>query len=118
MLDNVLGNVVAVLVRNELRSFCVQLLENKSPCWLFTMLEHSLDNAASIRVDRETADTALESLDDELYMLHRDTLNSFLNDVVAILVLDAFQDIFLKLFHQQRLLVSQDVFQGLDSQSL
>lgn len=57
-----------------------------------------------------------KSIDDELYVLCRDSLDSLLNNMVAILILDAFQHMVFQLFYEQRLLVCKDMFQSLFSQ--
>jgi hypothetical protein len=62
----------------------------------------------------QTLDLARKGVDDELYVLGGYPFNSFLDHVIAILILDAFQHVVLKLFDQLRLLVCKDVFKSLD----
>jgi len=49
---------------------------------------------------RKAVDLVGECVNDELDVLCRYSLNRLLNDVVAVLVLDAFQDVILKLLYQ------------------
>jgi len=50
-------------------------------------------------------DLAFESFNDELDVLCWNTLDGFLDDVVAVLIFDTLQNIVLKLFHKFSLLV-------------
>lgn len=52
-------------------------------------------------------------MDDELYMLGGDPLDRFLDNVVAILILDTREDMFFELLDQLRLLIGQNVLEGL-----
>ena len=54
-----------------------------------------------------------EGVNDELDMFGGYSLESFLDHVVPVLILDAFEHVVLKFPDQLRLLVGQDVFQGL-----
>lgn len=56
------------------------------------MFEHPLDDPAAVRVSGKFVDIALESVNDEANVLRGDSLDSLLNDVVTILVPDAFHD--------------------------
>lgn len=53
------------------------------------MFEHPLDDAAAIRMDRQHLDLSRKAVDDERYMLWRDTLDGFLYYVIPVLVFDA-----------------------------
>lgn len=53
------------------------------------MLEHPLDDAASVWMSGKVVYLTVESIDDELDVLSRHTLDGLLDDVVTILVLDA-----------------------------
>lgn len=79
----------------------------------FAVFQYPLDNPAAIRMSGEDMDLTSECLDDELDMFSWDSLNGFLNNVVAILVFDAFQNICLKLIDKIRLLVCKNVLQRL-----
>jgi hypothetical protein len=56
---------------------------------------------------------ASEGFDDKLNVLSWDTLNGFLDNMVAILVLHTFQNIGLKLINKFCLLVRKNMFKGL-----
>lgn len=79
----------------------------------FTVLQHPLNDTASIRMCSETVDLALESIDDELDVLRRDSFDSFLDNMVAILVSHTLKNMMFKFFNHGCLLVSQDMFQCL-----
>jgi hypothetical protein len=54
-----------------------------------------------------------EGIDDELDVFCWDTLNGFLDDVVTILVLYAFENVGTKFLDKFGLLISQDMFESL-----
>ena len=56
-----------------------------------------------------------EGIDDELYMLGRNPLNRLLDYMIAVLVFDAPENVFLQFFDQCCLLVGQNVLQRLGS---
>ena len=64
-------------------------------------------------MSRQFLNVAGEGVDDELYMFSGYSLESFLNDMISILILDAFENVVLKFPNQLRLLVGQNVFQSL-----
>lgn len=59
-----------------------------------------MNDTAPVRMGRKAVDLVGECVNDELDVLCRYSLNRLLNDVVAVLVLDAFQDVILKLLYQ------------------
>ena len=61
------------------------------------VLQDSLNDSTTIRMGGENVDLSSESFDDELNVLSWHTFDSFLHDVVAVLVLDTFQNIDLQL---------------------
>ena len=67
---------------------------------------------------RKTLDLLMEGIDDELNVAGWDPLDRFLNDMIAILVLDASQHIILQLFDNAGLLVDQHMFQCLTQNSV
>lgn len=77
------------------------------------MLEHTLNHTTAVWVNGELPDLTVERVDDELDMLGRYTFNRLLNDVIAVLILHAFQYIVLKFLDQSRLLVGEYVLEGL-----
>ena len=77
------------------------------------MFEHSLDHPATVRMDGEMVYLTCKSIDDELDVLWRHTLNGLLNDMVAILILNTFDHLRFEFFDYAGLLVGQDVLKGL-----
>ena len=106
VLDDMLGNIIAILVCDEHRSALVQLLEDASLVLGLAVLQNPLNDSASIRVGSENVDLTSESLDDELDVLSWNSLDGFLHNVVSVLILDTFKDVSLKLGDELSLLVS------------
>ena len=113
MLNDMLCHVVAVLVYDECVRAGVKFLEDGSLCLALAVLKHPLDDSTAIRMGRQAMNLTSEGIDDELDMLRWNSLDGFLNYVVAILVLDAFQDVHVELFDQSGLLVDQDMLKCL-----
>ena len=88
-------------------------MKHRRASMLLAILQHALYDPAAILVGRQLLNVAGERVDDELDVFGRNPLESFLNHMVSILILDAFEDIVLKFPNQLRLLVGQDVFQSL-----
>lgn len=93
MLDDMLCDVVAILIADEVLCATVELLKNCRPSRLDTMFQHALDDPTAIRMLRKLVDLAGKSIDDELYMLCRYTLNCLLYDMIPILIFDASHDL-------------------------
>jgi hypothetical protein len=113
MLNDMLGDIVAILIGNKHRSALVQLFENSSLIVGFAVLQYSLNDSAAIRVGSKDMNLTSEGFDDELDVLGRDTLNGFLNDMVAVLVFDALENICLKLLDKFSLLISEHMLKSL-----
>lgn len=77
------------------------------------MFEHPLNDPTSVRVGGKTLNLLMEGIQDELDMLRRNPLDRFLDDMVAVLVPDGFQDVVLEFLHDASLLVDQDVLKSL-----
>lgn len=77
------------------------------------MLQTALDDTAAICVDAERVDLVGESAKDEVNILGFATFDSFLNDMVAILVLDASYDVVFEFSNKCSLLIIEDVIEGL-----
>jgi hypothetical protein len=60
-------------------------------------------------------DLPRECFDNELDMLSRDSFDGFLDDMIAILILDALENTVLELLDEASLLVGEDVFKSLRS---
>lgn len=77
------------------------------------MFEHALYDTATVRMSSQTLNLSSKGVDDELDVLCRYTLDSFLNDVITVLIFDALENLMLQFLHQGRLLVGQNMFNGL-----
>lgn len=91
----------------------MQLFKHRCLVFVRTVFKHALDDTAAIWVAGKGMDLALEGLEDESDVLHWDSFDSFLNDVVTVLVLDTLENIWLKLFDELSLLISQYMFESL-----
>ena len=80
---------------------------------LLAVLQHALYDPTAKLVGRQLLNVTSEGVNDELDMVRGYSLESFLDHMVPVLILDAFEDVVLKLSDQLRLLVGQDVFQSL-----
>jgi hypothetical protein len=81
----------------------------------FAVFQYPLDNPAAIRVSGKNVDLASEGFDDKLDVFSRDTLDSFLDNVVAILIFHALEDIGLELFNKFGLLIGENMFESLET---
>jgi len=113
VLNDMLDDIISELIDDQCRHAAVEFAEYRLSGIFFTMFQHSLYDPTSIGMGGEALDLLVEGTDDELDMLGWNSLNCFLNDVVAILILNTFQNIVLKFFHDAGLLVNQNVFQCL-----
>lgn len=77
------------------------------------MFQHPLYDSTTIRVDGETLNVPRETVEDELYMLGRYSFDGFLDHVISILILDAFQYVVFEFLDQLCLLICQDVLKSL-----
>lgn len=77
------------------------------------MFQHTLNNPTAIRMCCQTMYLSGESVNDELDMFCRHSLDSLLNNMIAVLVLDTFEHMIFQLFDQESLLIGKDVLQGL-----
>lgn len=82
------------------------------------MFQHTLNNPTAIRMRCQTMYLSGESVNNELDMFCRDSLDSLLNNMIAVLVLDTFEHIIFQLFYQESLLVGKDMLQRLSSQNV
>lgn len=97
MLNNMLSDIIAILICDEHRRTLVQLLQNSDLIMRLAVLQDPLNDSTTIRMGGENVDLSSESFDDELNVLSWHTFDSFLHDVVAVLVLDTLQNINLQL---------------------
>ena len=113
VLNDMLSDIVAELINNQRRGAHVQLVEDIGFGWLDAFLQHALDNPTAVGMRREMMNLAGESIDNECDVLSRDSLDGLLNDMIAVLILDAFQNLVLKLLDQGSLLVNQYMLERL-----
>lgn len=114
MLNDMLSHIISVLISDEHRSTLMKLFKNSSLVVGFAVFQYSLNDSASIWMSCQDVNLAPESFNDELDMLGRDSLDSLLNNMVAVLILDTLENISLKLFDEFCLLIRKDMFQSLD----
>jgi hypothetical protein len=108
----VLSDIVAILVDDELRRARVQLLEEEGLRRLLAVLEHPLHDPAAILMSRQGLDLADEGGHDERDVLGVNPLDRLLDDMVAVLILDALEDLGLEFLDQGGLLVGEDVLES------
>lgn len=77
------------------------------------ILQHALYDPTAILVGRQFMNVACKGVDDELDMFSGYPFESFLDHMVSVLILDAFENVVLKFSNQLGLLTSQDMFQSL-----
>lgn len=108
-----LDDVVSKLVGDEGCGARMQLSQDRLPVDLLAVFQHPLDDSTAIRMRSKSVHLPLESINDKLHIVRRNSLDGFLNNVVAILISDTFQDMALKLLDHRSLLISEDMFQCL-----
>lgn len=116
VLDDMLCDIIAILIADEVLRAPVKLLQNCRSCRLNAMFQHALYDTTAIRVLRKLVHLPRKGVDDELNMLGWYAFDCFLHHMVPVLILDASHDlfVFLQLSNQRRLLVRQDMFKRLE----
>ena len=112
--DDTLSDVVAKLIGDESAPALMQFLNDGLLECGTTALQDSLDHAAAILMDGELADLSREGIKDELNMFMCDAFDGLLDDVIAILVLDAFHHEIVELFDKAYLLINEHMLESLD----
>ena len=113
MLNDVLHHIIAVLIDDQGGCRGVYFLKYRPASVLLAILQHALNNPAAILVGRQLLNVTGERIDDKLDVFRRDSLESLLDHMISILILDAFENVVLKFSNQLGLLISQNVFQSL-----
>ncbi len=110
---DMLDDVIAILVRDHGRDALQlqQLFQDLVLRRHLAVLETPLDDSAAERMDAQRRHLATEGLEDERDSMRRTALDSFLYDVVAVLVLDAPHHMFFQLPNEKSLLVDEHVIQ-------
>ena len=80
---------------------------------LAAVLKDPLNHPATVRVGGEGEHLPVEGINDKLNLLRGDPLDALLDDMIAILVLDAAEDVAVELFDHSDLMVKVDLLQGL-----
>jgi hypothetical protein len=91
----------------------MKLFQDAGLLMRFAILQNSLNYSAAVRVNRECVYLPLEGFDDESDVLGWDALDGLLDNMVAILVLDALENIRSKFLGKLGLLIGKDMFQSL-----
>lgn len=100
-----LDNIVSILVLHKRDGAAQQLLEDGSGLLLVAVFQNPLDNSASVWVSCEGVHLSGEGIHDELDEMRWYFLDALLDDVVAVLVLDALHYIALEFLDELSLLV-------------
>lgn len=93
MLKHVWDHIVAVHVTCQVEDAFEDFGEDRADLGLFTVLEHALDHSATELMDWHIIDTGGESVNYELDFVWGDLFDDFLDDMVAIRVFNATDDI-------------------------
>lgn len=89
-------------------------MHNSRFCWEpFRSFETTLDDSTTIRMQTEMLDLVKESFVDEPDGFGSTALDGFLDDMIAILIFDALQDVVLQLTNKCGLLFHEDVLERL-----
>lgn len=88
VLDDMLGDVVAVLVSNQNLSRSVELAHDFCLVFLSAVFQQSLDNAAAIGVGCQRSNLAAHCIHNKVDVLSWDELNNLLDNMVAVLIFD------------------------------
>ena len=91
----------------------MQFVEYSSLVLRLAVFQNPLDDSASIWVGSKDVNLAPEGFDDELNVLCWYSFDSFLHDVIAILIFDTLENIRLELCDEFCLLVCKDMFECL-----
>lgn len=110
--EYMLNNVVSILILYQLVRGGVELLEDSLRLLGSAVLEYALYDAASVRMGAQRIDLPGERADDELKSPRLHALDTLLDYVIAILILDAFQYVTVELANDFLLLLRPDGFQG------
>jgi hypothetical protein len=113
--DNMLDDIVSVGIGDEHGGTLMQLFENIGLVVRFAIFKNPLDDSAAVWMACQDMDLASKGFDDKLDMFSWNTLDSFLNNVVSILIFHALENISLKFCDKLSLLVSENMLEGLIS---
>lgn len=112
MSDRPTGLSSTVLILNEILQFVVKNVQDRSRLRFFAILEYTLDYSATVRMCREREDLLGDIAYDELDAFTRATFDALLNDVIAILILDAFDNVAFELARDLHLILGRETLDG------
>merc|ERR1719183_136364 len=113
VLEDMLNHVISVGVLNEGMNLLVELVKQRLRLRLRTVFEDALHHAAAVAVNRHVIQPHEKFLDDEPDALRRQGVDALLDDVIPMLVLNAFHDVTGQLIDERDLLVSGDLVENL-----
>jgi len=113
LLDNMLNHIVAVLLWNQILNTIFQFRHYGPIVRWWTMLETSLNYTTSEAVAAQCENMAFQSLNHESNGREGAIDDGDLNDMIAIVIVDAFDNVVFKLRDKSGLLVGEYVLQGL-----
>jgi len=111
--DNMLYHVVAILLRDQIFNAVFQLVHHSSLVRRWAMFKTSLDDATSESVAAESEDLSFESMDYESDCWKWAVDDGHLNDMITVVIVNAFDDVVLEFRDEIGLLVCEDVLQSL-----
>ncbi len=97
MFKHMLYHVVAELVFSQRVDFCQDLVQNSTGVVLRPVFQHALDHSAAVGVHAQLTCVVNDRQNNEFNLIARHLLYAFLNNMVAILVVDALYDVVFEL---------------------
>lgn len=113
VLDDMLCDIVSILIGDEHRRTLVKFLENCNLIVWLTVFQNPLNDSATVWMSCQGMYLTPECFNDELYVFGWDTLNGLLYNVIAILILDALENIGVQLLGKLGLLIGEHMFECL-----
>jgi hypothetical protein len=106
-----LYDIVPKLVISQIIDVHHDLIQYRSRLFISAVLQYPLNNSTSICMDAQAIDIVSDGNNDEVKCLRRHLLNALLDNVVAVLVVDAVKNSIFQFTHQQLLLRERDDFE-------
>ncbi len=97
MFKHMLYHIVAELVFRQRMDFCQNLVQNRTRVVLRPVFQHALDHSAAVGVHTQLTCVVNNRQNNEFNLVARHLLYAFLNNMVAILVIDALYDVVFEL---------------------
>lgn len=112
--DDVLGDIIAELIRWEDMCAGTQLLEYEGSVGFVANAESLLNETTAVLVDGELTDSASEGVVDKIEMFPRNLLKHLVHDMISLAVQDKLRDFRLQLLREFDLLLNKHMLQGLN----